>query len=1060
MANRLNRDEKKLENQIKHYTYQADWYTREAKEYLQAANNGKLQDKLLNASYDIRRDSYMSSDESHGIAHRLKFSYDNNPNSASRMFLDWASQEQQSTPIRTNGGISATAAMEDISLKHKVFSAAHKAIYPIASDKEVQKVMGVMGKGALKLENGAHAVGKTVGKVTKPFNETVKKPAAMLLRGKLTTDMYRAGQENAAMQGVVKVGGFALNVARDMHNFDLHNKSLEQKEKLKKLQRQRRNLMVQADKAYMNAVVSDLKADYLKARGTEAPKTTRKQRKAAWRKVYMNYSAEADGKERVMLSAPEKPKEIEFRQKAKSFFTNDREYFKSPEYKNASKKYKLQRKAYKKEKKTLQKVTVKSEEFNVLTGKTRTDKETQYVKKARKEAELKPWEKGRLNILVGAGVTRLGGTALRRTMESDDNEAVKAAGKGVQFIYDELTSKVPAAKQAKRQKKADRANKKIDKAAGKAERYKSKLQFHEAKEQNTASKLMFERDKPETRLKFERDKTETRLKFECNKPETRLKFERDRNAEATAKKAAEKKAAQKKTQKKSAQKKRNSKIFKNEQKRIATKRFTVQAAKKTQVVMRGIGSKVGVGVVGVGLAMLLPIIFISLLFMGLSGDTTGISVSYLNDREGLVDYNNAMNRLMWEWQSAINSKMSEYSANDTSEWQLVTKGCSGGPVTNCPSMTSSAYVENPDNVYKVVKNLYGGEKVGLSQYDIMSLYAYFTVKYRDAGFGEWNSVSSELGSFFNKYYVIDSKDSDIVVDETKTIVLDRHTSISCVIKGIEVTLPDGTKKTVPGPHEHTFDVEEHKVTTTEKKRYYYLYPKNESNPMTIQRYIEEELKKIGEKNEDGISEGEEHYELLMKSLGAHQVIDNPVIDAATGKVMDWSDNGRMFGTVGELYDTNELSEEEGVMRDYRYRQKRIDDLKISGSEKLECVAGGSGVITAKTSNSVEIEYTSDHLKITYTCDSSLSEMTALPVGSSVASGTHLFYSNILKSPMGDKDPSIRISAYDTECYSRINPLLVVSSRVYEEEEENTEGNTSEENTEQKSEEVSNGKDKA
>lgn len=1050
MATRLNRDEKKLENQIKHYTYQANRYTREAQEYLQAANNGKLQDKLLNASYAIHKDSYTSSDESHGIAHRLKFSYDNNPDSVSRMFLDWASQEQHDTPLRMNGGISVNAAMEDISLKHKMFSAAHKAIYPIASDKEVQKVMGVMGKGALKLENGAHAVGKTVGKVTKPFNETVKKPAAMLLRGKLTTDMYRAGQENAAMQGVVKVGGFALNVARDMHNFDLHNKSLEQKERLKKLQRKRRDLMVQADKAYMNAVVSDLKADYLRARGTEAPKTTRKQRKAAWRKVYMNYSAEADGKERVILSAPEKPKEIEFRQKAKSFFTNDREYFKSPEYKNASKKYKLQRRAYKNEKKTLQKITVKSEEFNVLTGKTRTDKETQYVKKARKEAELKPWEKGRLNTLVGAGVTRLGGTALRRAMESDDNEAVKAAGKGVQFIYDELTSKVPAAKQAKRQKKADKANKKLDKAAGKAEKNRSKLQFHEAQEQNTASKLKFEHDNPESKLKFERDK-----------PETRLKFERDRNVGAAPKKDKDKKAAQKKAQKKSAQKKRNSNIFKNEQKRVATKRFTAQAAKKTQVVMRSVGSKVGAGVVGVGLSMLLPIIFIALLFMGLSGDTTGISVSYLNDREGLVDYNNAMNRLMWEWQSAINSKMSEYSANDTTEWQLVTKGCLGGPVSNCPSMESSAYVENPDNVYTVVKNLYGGEKAGLSQYDIMCLYAYFTVKYRDKGFGEWDSVSSELGSFFNKYYYLDSKDNDIVVDETKTITLDNHVSISCQIKGIEVTLPDGTKKTVPGPHEHTSDVEEHEVTTSEKKRYYYLYPKDESNPMTIQRYIEAELDKIGEKNEDGISDGKEHYELLMKSLGAHQVIDNPVIDAATGNAVDWSDNGRMFGTVGELYDVNELSEEEGTMPDYRYRQKRIDDLEISGSEKLECVAGGSGVITAKTSDSIEIEYTSDHLKITYTCGGQLSDMTALSVGSSVASGTHLFYSNTLYSPMGNINPSIRIGAYDTECYSRINPLLVVSSRVYEEED--TEENTSEENTDQdtdqESEEVSNGKDK-
>ncbi|MCM1060621.1 MAG: hypothetical protein NC452_10020 [Eubacterium sp.] len=1024
MAVQLKRTDEKLENQVKRYTYQADWYTREAKDYMQAANSGKLQAKILKASYNVRKDSYMSGNESHGIAHRLKFSYDNNPNSLARTFVNWAANEQTGQQLRLNGGIAAEAAAEKASLKNIAASAVHKAVFPIASNKDVQKVVGTIGKGALKLENGVHKVRTVTKKVTKPFDEVVTKPASMLLRGKISTEMYRAGQDNAAMEGVVKIGGFALNTVRDIHNFNLNNKSLEHKEKLKKLQRKQHKLLKKADKSYMNAVVSDLQANHLKTHGAEAPKATRKERKAAWRKVYMNYSPKTDGKEIIMLSKPEKPPDLQFKQKAKSFFTNDREYFKSAEHKKASKKYKLEKKAYRNEKKTLQKVTVKSEYFNELTGETTTVREKQYVKKSRAEAKLKPWEKGRLNTLVGASVTRLGGTALRKAFESDDNEAVKAAGKGVQFLYNEFTSKTPALKLAKRQKKADKKNKKVDKAAGKAEKYKSMLQFEEAKEKNAASKLKFERDKPEPKLKFNHESSEKVLKFE-----------RDRNANAAKKKSGDKKAAQKKAQKKSAQKKRNSVIFKNERTRVASKRLTMEAAKKTQIVMRSVGSKVGAGVVGVGLAMLLPIIFISLLFMGLSGDVAGASAAYLNDREGLIDYNNAMNELMWKWQSAINSQMNAYAAENTAEWQLVLNACSGGPVSNCPNIEGSEYVEDPNNVYNVKKVLYGGEKCGLSNYDITSLYAYFTVKYKEEGFGNWGSIESELGDFFDTYFVLHSNnDNDVVIDKEEEYVLDNHIDISCEIKGVTVTLPDGTEKTVPGPHDHTVEVEEHTQQTSDKKRYYYLYPKDEENPMTIQGYIKQELKKIGEKNEDGISEGEEHYALIMKSLGAHQVIDNPIIDAKTGTPIDWSyGSGGMFGTVGELYNVNEDSDETGVMPDYRYRQKNVNDITVSGSDKLECVAGGSGIITAKTSDSITVEYTSDNLKITYSCGSLLSEMTALSVGSPVISGTHLFCCNEIISAMHYTPPTLGIKAYDTELNSLINPYIVIMSKVYEEE---------------------------
>ncbi len=115
---------------------------------------------------------------------------------------------------------------------------------------------------------------------------------------------------------------------------------------------------------------------------------------------------------------------------------------------------------------------------------------------------------------------------------------------------------------------------------------------------------------------------------------------------------------------------------------------------------------------------------------GVTGGIVG-AASYTADRKGLIDFNNDFNALMWQWQSSINDKMNSLAAEDTAEWELVLNPCSGGPIAGCEHVTGSDYVEDPENVYKVIKTLYRGDGGSISQYDITCLYAYFTVKYKD-----------------------------------------------------------------------------------------------------------------------------------------------------------------------------------------------------------------------------------------------------------------------------------------------------------------------------------------
>lgn len=677
-------------------------------------------------------------------------------------------------------------------------------------------------------------------------------------------------------------------------------------------------------------------------------------------------------------------------------------YLEKPQMKSfqkASKADVLAAKEFKAAKQVYHTKIVKEKVFNTATGRTQT-KYHRVIDKSRKKVQ-KPKKPD--DFFVSASKMGLGALGNKATAElaNSDDVGTQALGKGLQFGMSELS----------------KANQK----------------------RTMQSKLKFDKKMEKAQMKME--KAHNELQIEKSKPEQPKLKKKD-----------------KKAMKKAAAKNRNAKQFKENLKQKAKKLKEKAATKVKELVKKkmlpaliGIGG----GVVIILLVMMLPI-----LLLGGNTDTGAIIgvATYTNDRAGLIDFNNEVNNLYWQWQSDINSKMAEYSKDDTLEWLLVLNPCTGGPVTNCPqelAARAAANANNPeydedesnvyslpteDNVTKVVKHLYKGEKSSLSSYDIMCLYAYFTVKYKD---NDWGSFTSEFADFYKDNFVLACKDEygDVISNDIGTeVLLDTHYTTNCVI-----TPATDEEGNTTAAHDHDTTSEEHYVETTEIWMHYFLYPKDEENPMTIQKYIAEQIKGIGEVDETGVSEGEKHYNMLMQSLGYHQVIDTPAYVVETGDVVDWSNQAGKFGTYGEIYNVNEDSEIEGVQPDFRYKQTTdvTMDIYYGDKSQLKIVAGATGVIKSKSSDTVEIEYTDNNLIITYTCKATdgitdytpvITEMTSLGVGDAVKAGDHLFYTEgeTRQAPGGEYDvyPLIEVTAYDTEEEKYVNPLLVIRSREY------------------------------
>ena len=639
-----------------------------------------------------------------------------------------------------------------------------------------------------------------------------------------------------------------------------------------------------------------------------------------------------------------------------------RNYLKKPEVKSmklASKTDTLALKEYKQAKKIYKTKRVKEVSFNELTGKKQVTSK-RVVDYSRKKMPRVKKPHGLIFNSVGAGLGVVGNKAVMALSNADDVGA-QAVGKGLQAL-------------------------------------------------NELSRFSKQQNALRSKLKF--DKKAKTAELRLNKLHNKLQFEIEKAPVANSKKNL------KKAQKRQLRKRRNQESFKQRMKNTAKKLKNAAQdgiknllKKKNSFIILGLGAGL--------LVFILPLLPLLLVGGGGGSGAPVMVASYLTDRQHLVDYNNQLNNLVWKWQSSINAQMNNFQVEDSDSWVLILEPCTGGPDTNCSSMTKTPYTECIGNVYTVSKHLYAGERYTLSSYDITCLYAYYTIKYKDS---EWGSISSEFDSFFDTYYELKCKPEDVVKDKKSKKTLDKHTCVSC-------SVDEKTHK-----HTHTTSYEEHTVDTSEYICYYWLYPKDEENPMTIQKYIEDELSKNGDADGDGVNEGELQYDMLKKSLGLHQTVGYPVKDAETGKIVDWSLLGRQFGSYGELYDQN-LGAPPPVLPDYRYKKTDADNsINICGSSKLEAVAGGKGVIKSKSNNTIKVEYPDDNLIITYTCtmvdgkgnkyDGEASGITSLPIDSPVEDGTHLFYS---VSTTEGYSPSISISAYCTDIKSYINPLLVVKS---------------------------------
>ncbi len=610
-------------------------------------------------------------------------------------------------------------------------------------------------------------------------------------------------------------------------------------------------------------------------------------------------------------------------------------------------------------------------EFNTATGKTRTRFKT-VVDKSSKKIKKPKRPESFVSSAANLGASAIG-NKITSALASSDDVGAQALGKGLQF--GRSINNFQAQQKALRSKL--KMDKKIEKAQIKMEKAHNQLQLEQSK-------------KP--------------------KPKKKLK---------------DKKAMQK-----NAAKKRNAKQFQENIKKQAKKLKDKAVAKVKELVKKKLlPALLGVG--GAAVIMLL-VIMIPLMLLGGSSSTGAVGLTvYTNDLEGLIEFNNDVNDTFWKWQSSINESMIAKKKNDTDEWLLVTEACDGGVLSDCPSIESAEYVEKESNVYSIVKNLYGGEKCGFSNYDILCLYAYFTVKFQDK---DWKAFSSEMSDYFKDHFVLDCRQAngDVIVDEKKEIILDNHISIQCTVNSDK-------------SHTHTAESDPHIVDTSDYQCYYYLYPKNTDKPMTIQRYIADEVKKIGEVGEDGKSAGERHYEALMISLGFHQAIDFPAYIGDTDDILDWSKCGSKFGTYGILVDKNENSQTEGVKSDYQYEQKTENDVKAySSCSSLRIVAGGEGIVKAKTSNSITIEYPDTYpdkvLTVTYKsmmyddlagyADNSAVSTTSKNIGDTVEKGEVLFYSPQTTLLGKTYLPAFSISAVYAETNEYINPILVVKSKQY------------------------------
>ncbi len=697
----------------------------------------------------------------------------------------------------------------------------------------------------------------------------------------------------------------------------------------------------------------------------EAVGLSRAEKKKQWRKIF----AAANSKRNIL----EKPR-------PKAFDTST---MTRGEIAQAERINRLQKREYKLSKKLYKKRTVREVYINDATGKVGTHKI-----KVLDTDKKKPLNKVRKpKSLLSMATLGIAGTTSRNTINKAYGEAMASDNIGASAGVKTLKAGSTIIRGGKRLSKSMVRHKQLSK-----------------------------------------QKSMDKAEYKLRKAQNKLQMEQARKPDAKAGRIA----AQRKRRRASITQKFRNKI------RKARRRAEESVTKMF------IGNKLKMAALGAGavvIIMLLPM-FIAPMLMGGGGGTAiaGSAASalvYPVDNYRLIDFNDQFNEMMWRWQNDLNNDMNGKSAGDTEEWLIVTEPCEstlkyvGGPMDKSDDTPDedSDYDENgeyKDNCYTVIKNLYGGERSVFTDYNIRSLYAYFSVKYGE----KWVGASDEFTTFMNAYYELkcDESKGDIIADESYDVVLDTHITLTW----------DEESKTYTKTSE-----EEHTVTVTRKIRYYYLYPKDVNFGDPFGQYIAHELSKIGKEDDNGKSEGTRRYEVLMESLGGHQLIRNCF--KYDGEYIDWSSYGNKFGSYGELLDKNLNSEVEGVMSDFRYENESADGLEITEYlPRIEVVAGGKGKIKAKTESAVTVEYDCGEETVTVTYQLTGGQpagITQTPIDGTVKNGDHLFYADEINSVLGVVPPKVKVTTHikSETLSSYINPAIVIQQKPPETADKSKEG---------------------
>lgn len=420
---------------------------------------------------------------------------------------------------------------------------------------------------------------------------------------------------------------------------------------------------------------------------------------------------------------------------------------------------------------------------------------------------------------------------------------------------------------------------------------------------------------------------------------TGAKLEVEKNKSPFSEKSS-KKANKKKAQKKQLRKKRNAEMFKQNMKK-AVKKARDEIARKAADFIAGKGKFIALGVLGFILMMMAPMIFLMMMGGGgggVLGGATALSV-YPVDNKTLTDSLLSYNDELDDFYEECVTYVQGLQAD---------KGRTISP---------------SDKIYNGVTYNFAGIKAEF-RYDIFKLASYLSARYRN----DWSSAQEECRQLVRLLFKIDC------VEENGDHIHNEWTAQVGATK-------DGD------PIYATLSMDIYN---------FYIYPK-----VSIDEFITEQLSNMGEVTEDGKTNYELHYELLMESDGGHQKLGTPLPGFDY-----WTRSSQT--SIYEHIPPNQ--------------QNTIDNcIGIACGSGQSVTAGGDGVITSIGDNSITVEY--EDFVVTYYGNVS---STQLGRGSVVSDGDILFTTADEVLSDGSESPyNLQISVYDNSVGSYVNPAFVM-----------------------------------